>query len=139
MSETNRTLSIAAIIISVIALLVAFAANTDVDVPNVDTAEIAQETELALARAEARASLAATRADLAIDENYEEAANEVAAVRAELARSYKNANAEAQAEFKEVDAELEALETELREESADALNTLENLIGDLEREVRTDE
>ncbi len=88
---------------------------------------------------EARTRLLALRADIIAERAYDEAAEEVAEVRADLEAAYADASAEVREEWREMDAELEQLENDLREGSADAVGSLERSLDALERDIRTDE
>jgi len=153
--SNNAGLILAIGIISVVALILAWMAynraGTDLSTQiEQGTEEVAVETEqafetavnrtdAALARAEARADLIALRAELAAEQNYAEAVAEVQMVRTNLRNAYQNAEVTVQAEWRELDRELEQLEQSLRENSADSLETLSGLILLLEQDVRTDE
>ncbi|MGH9857381.1 MAG: hypothetical protein ACRD4B_05995 [Acidobacteriota bacterium] len=108
-----------------------------------DTEEVVdttiQEAEEAATIAEAQARLTALRADIAAETAYAESAEEVRKVRADLAQAYANASVEVQQGWQEVDDELELLEQQLRDESADAAETLERVFALLEQDLRTDE
>jgi hypothetical protein len=107
----------------------------------VDTAEdVGEATELAAERAAAAARLAAVEARLEAEENWQEARQEVAEVRADIAVAYENRiEGEFVAEAREVDQMLANIEDELRQESAGALDALEDAINRLEQDIRTDE
>jgi hypothetical protein len=92
-----------------------------------------------VARARAESRLAALEARLAAQEGLAEAAEETRAVRADLQEAYQDASEEARGEWRELDGQLERLEAQLREESADALLTLQNLLARLRRDVATDD
>lgn len=141
--------------ISIVALILAWAAynRSGVDLTEQIEQEVEQaaneiemtteaaitDAELAVERAEARAELLAIQAELEAEENYAEALNEVQEVRADLAETYSAASLEARQEFREIDAELEAAEQSVRNESGDALEVLGGAILLLEEDVRTDE
>lgn len=103
------------------------------------TEDAVTAAQIVAARAEARADLIALRTRVAAGEAGEEIAQEVAETRTELAQAYENASEAAQMQWQEIDAQFEALEQQTRESSASALDTIEGLISDLERDVRTDE
>ncbi len=103
------------------------------------TTEVVTDAELLAARADARADLLALRAELAAESNYSEVAEQVAEARAELADLYVEASAEAQADWNALEDDFMTVENSIRSESADALNELDQLISDLERDIRTTE
>lgn len=103
------------------------------------TSEVVGATQDVLIRAEARAELVTLQAELEAEENYMEAATEVAQLRAELNDTYQNATGEVQMQWQELDQGLEQFEQSARTESADALEVLGGLIIMLEADVRTDQ
>lgn len=103
------------------------------------TTEVVTDAELLAARAEARADLLALRAELAAESNYAEVADQVAETRAELADLYVEASTAAQADWNALENDFMTVENSIRLESAEALNELDQLISDLERDVRTTE
>lgn len=104
------------------------------------TTEVVTDAELLAARAEVRADLLALQAELAAERNYTEAADQIAETRRELADLYVETSAEAQADWNALEDDFVAVENSVRTESAEALDELNQLISNLEREVRnTDE
>lgn len=101
--------------------------------------EFEETASQASARLEARSELAALEAQVAAEQGYDEVADDVADIRANLKTAYANARGSVRAEWQDIDADLEALETNLREESADALSGLQNLVARLKLDIRTDE
>lgn len=135
-------------IVSVIALIVAIAAynKTGQTLRASVTSEVTEETqdavqmaEIAAARANARADLILLRTQLAAGEVQEDVGSNITAIRKNLAQAYKDTSDIAQKQWQELDMQFEQLENETREESANALDTLEGLISNLEKDVRSDE
>lgn len=101
--------------------------------------DMRQEAEIAAARAEARTRLLAIRAEVAAGQSSEETAREVAEVRQDLAEDLRDEPANIRQDWQQVDNNLQRLEQQIRNQSADALGTLESIIGDLEREIRVED
>ncbi|HEY0964226.1 MAG TPA: hypothetical protein VGE31_00310 [Candidatus Paceibacterota bacterium] len=99
----------------------------------------ATQAEIAAARAEARTELLAIQARLEAEENYDEAVAEVEAVEADLERTYANATGEVKQEWEETKAEFDKLEQNIRNGSATTLDVLAGLLLMFSSEVRTDE
>jgi hypothetical protein len=93
----------------------------------------AEEQEEGAGLAEARARLLARRAEVAARENLRQVQDEVAEVRADLRRTFAEAGAEARQSWREVDADLQRLETQLREGSAKAIETLDGAVERMRR------
>lgn len=83
-----------------------------------------RETDLA----EARARLLRRRAEVAAERNLRQVQEDVAEMREGLARSFRDAGEEARQGWREIDAELERLEAQLREGGAQAVETLDSAV-----------
>jgi hypothetical protein len=104
------------------------------------TAETTQdEAQIRLARAEARAELIALQTEIEAEQNYTETVDRVERVQTNLRSAYQNAETSTQAEWREIDNNLEKLKQSLRSNSADALETARGLILILEDDVRMEE
>ncbi len=143
---TNSTVAWLALIVAIIALLFAVAAfnRTNQHLVADDDNEVTEDTQesevdVVAARREAADRLTSIRTEVETDKRYDEAADEVAEIRANLRETYADASADAQEEWRDMEPELEALEQQLRDKSADALGGLASLIRALAGEVRTDE
>lgn len=142
--NSNSLIAWIALIVAIIALVLGWMAfnrsGQDV-VPAVqEGAQEAQEdAALLAARTEARAELLALQTQIAAEEGYDEAAQQAAEIEADLETAYVNARLEASAEWQELQADFENLERELRDESADAAETVAGLIALLGQDLRTDE
>ncbi|MEK7557174.1 MAG: hypothetical protein AAB538_04315 [Patescibacteria group bacterium] len=91
------------------------------------------------ARARSEARLKLVQAQLVAKEGYDDAATQVQDIRADLRGAYAEAKEESKQEWVELDKDLEQLEVQIRDKSADALQTLENILTRLRQEVRTDD
>lgn len=78
--------------------------------------------------AEARARLLQRRAEVAAERNLRQVQEDVAQMREDLARSFRDAGEGARQGWRDVDAELERLETQLREGGARAVETLDSAV-----------
>jgi hypothetical protein len=83
-----------------------------------------RETDLA----EARARLLQRRAEVAAERNLRQIQEDVAEMRQGLERSFRDAGEEARRGWRDVDAELERLEAQLREGGARAVETLDSAV-----------
>jgi len=133
METTTKTVAWIALAFSVFAVILGWSAF------NRAGPDFLEEADQELAKAEARAELLGLRTQIAVGEAYEKSQQEVIEIRRDLERAYEDAEAQAYEEWMEIDTELELLENNLRDESADALNSLENVISLLEADVRTSE
>lgn len=104
-----------------------------------ETQDAVNSTKLVTARAKANAELIALRTQVAAGMAADEAAQEVAEIRDDLAAAYEHANDEARQELRELDNDFQRLEQGFRNGAANVLSLLEDLAGRLEEEVRTDE
>lgn len=84
--------------------------------------------------AQAQAELLRRRAEVAGERNLEQVQREVAEIRGNLERVYDDAGAETKARWRQLDAELERLEGQLKEGSSKALGTLDSALAKLRRE-----
>lgn len=140
----TTTVATVALIVGVIALLIALVAfnRTDRDENSTTlstTPVVTNNLATTTARAQAATELAALRARLAAEKNYEEAQAAAQATQEDLAAAYANATGAARAELQVLNQQFDDLETQLRGQSADALLTLENLITKLRQDVAVDE
>lgn len=71
--------------------------------------------------------------------NFDDAQKGVAQVRRDVRQSFTNATEATKETWNDLDKELEQIEQQLRDGSADALNSLDNFITKLKNEIRTDE
>lgn len=78
--------------------------------------------------AKARMRLLGRRAEVEADRNLEQVRRDVAEVRESLERAYENAGAGARERWRDLDAELEKLETRLKEGSAKAVDSLDSAV-----------
>lgn len=78
--------------------------------------------------AEARGRLLRRRAEVEADRNLQKVREDVAEVREDLERAYRNAGEGAKARWRDVDAELERLEARLRDGGARALESLDSAV-----------
>jgi len=111
------------------------------DAINDVTGEINDATnaaERAAARAEARAELAAIEASVAVEENYEAAAAQVAEVRINLAQAYENTTGVVAQEYDKLVVELSQVEDSLRSGTGDVLEFFSGVLLLLEDDVRVD-
>ncbi len=141
--EPETTISWIALMLGALALIIALLAynRSGADVTRTikqQSTEISQETEVAAARAKARAQLIALRTRLEAEESADEIANEVRDIRMDLQTAYTNTQMEAEDDYKELDSALENLERDVRQGSANALASLASLIDSLGREIRYD-
>lgn len=140
----NSTLGWIAVVLSVLALFLAWSAynrtGTDVRTQVMRTGEQAYDASReGLDSLQAQVRLQELRADLASGVELENAEETVATVRQDLARAYQNSTEVTQEQWQEVQRDLDQLEDQLRNGSADALQTVEGLIERTQRDLRTDE
>jgi len=83
--------------------------------------------------AAARARLLQRRTEVAAERNLRQVQEDVAEMRADLERSFRHAGEEAREGWREVDADLERLEAQLREGSARAVETLDSAVERMKR------
>ena len=86
----------------------------------------AVERQADLAKAKAR--LLGRRAEVEADRNLEQVRQDVAEIRESLESAYENAGAGARERWRDLDAELEKLETRLKEGSAKAVDSLDSAV-----------
>ncbi|MBD3388818.1 MAG: hypothetical protein GF416_07100 [Candidatus Altiarchaeales archaeon] len=104
-----------------------------------DVMEANQEIREDIALTQARIRLMALRAEVAAEGSYDETVDEVESIRRSLNRAYANAAEESYEAYLEVDSDLETLENQLREGSAESVNSLENSIGTIEGHIEPNE
>jgi len=143
--ETRQTMvGWMALLLSIISLILAWAAynraGRDLGQQAVDqTVNVQQEIRQQVAIAEARARLSILQGRINAGLNREEAAREVTSIRNDLRDTFQNVTGEARANWQRIDTDLGRLETGVRQGSADALQTLENVVRELKNAVSTDE
>ena len=93
----------------------------------VDDGAAALKRQTDLARAEGR--LLGHRAEVAGDRNLGQVVRDVAEVRQNLERSYRNTSAATREKWQAVDAELNRLEAQLKQGGANALATLDSAVA----------
>lgn len=139
-----------ALIVAILALILAWSAwrrtGGDLDSLLQDVSEdaerrvrgAAEEGSGALERqtelAQARARLLGHRAEVEADRNLQGVREDVAEIREDLERTYRNAGEGARARWRDLDAELERLEARLREGSARAVESLDAAVEKIEGE-----
>lgn len=146
--EEKRTstgmISVLALIIAILALVLAWISynKTGVDLErklNQEVQELQREARIELVQLETRVRLLSLRAEVLAAESYEGLAEEAVDIRNNLNRAYDNASVEARQEIQELDRQLETLESELRTDSANAVETIQAALEILERDIRTEE
>lgn len=142
-AKATNLLSILAIIIAVASLALGWTAYNRAgrDLENLmedKMAEYRQELRIQVARLEARTQLLTLRADIAVSESYQELSREVATIREELELAYEGASFELATEWQEIKATLEALERDLRDDSAEAVQSLQDTLELLEEDIKTE-
>ena len=96
--------------------------------------EMGAESTIALAQAQAK--LAAIRAEFLINQNYSETRQAIVQVRGELKKSFENAQGEIKLTWQSIDQGLEELESELRQESAGAIDSFQSNLEAIEKNIR---
>lgn len=155
MAETqqnmNSTVSWVALIFAFIALVLAWAAfnRSGTDVGTVvnrgvnqaadEVQEVTNEVQQEWDEFQIEARLIALRARIEARENLYEVQAELVDIRTDVQVMTANVSVETRQELQELDRELETLEGQVRDNSADALGTLENAIESARMDVRTDE
>ena len=147
-TRNSSMLSWISIIIAIIALLFAFAAYSRAGVSDHDdmavvTDELNDDDELnqlnlQKARLEAATRLTALEARQETAENYEEFEAEVKDIREDLASAYAEAKLESSQEWTELQGELDTLEQNIRDKSANVLDVLRAFTARLSTDVRSD-
>jgi len=92
----------------------------------------AVERQTGLAQAQAR--LLERRAEVASDRNLQQVREDVAEVRAKLERTYRDASGAAKARWRDLDADLERLQAELKQGGSKALATLDSALAKIRKE-----
>ncbi|HEV2856261.1 MAG TPA: hypothetical protein VHC97_25955 [Thermoanaerobaculia bacterium] len=94
----------------------------------------AVERQAELARAQTR--LLGRRAEVAAERNLEQVRRDVAEIRADLERSYRNASSGAKERWQGLDADLERLQGQLKDGGSKALDTLDSALAKIRIEAR---
>lgn len=81
--------------------------------------------------AAARDRLLSHRPEVAGERNLQQVREDVAEIRADLERTYRNADAGVREQWRELDAELERLQAQLKDGSSKAVDTLDSLLAKL--------
>ncbi|HEX6904185.1 MAG TPA: hypothetical protein VF789_31030 [Thermoanaerobaculia bacterium] len=81
--------------------------------------------------AAARDRLLSHRPEVAGERNLQQVREDVAEIRADLERTYRNADAGVREQWRELDAELERLQGQLKDGSSKAVDTLDSLLAKL--------
>lgn len=100
--------------------------------------EAQEEISYMATRAEIEARLIAIQADYLANEVTDETLMEIADLRRDIKINYEEAEEEVQAEIDQVDAELERLEQEARNDTSQSLLILEGLIEIVRKDIATD-
>lgn len=101
--------------------------------------EISESAEQLRLRTEIGARIVAIQAQVTADNVTDETVTEIQDLRSDLRNAYADATGEMRTQVDQLDQDLERLETEVREDTAAALATIENLLARLRRETLTDE
>ncbi len=130
-----------ALVVSVIALILAWSAYNRSGLDLETQAEITIENDIAeleraTALAEARIRLTALRAAVAAEDFSDEIADEVNQIQEDLRTAYEDTEGEIYEDWQEMDSDLEELEYQIRSGSADALDTLDDTIAGLKGDIR---
>ena len=138
-----RNIEWIALAISIMALLLAWAAYNRAGIDLEQQIEfqltgIRQEIKEQIALAEARIKLNAIRTRVVLRNEYYEARMDVISLRRDLKQSFELAEQESKELWMEIDADLEKLEVELRDESSEALVRIDQIIGKLHSQVEVD-
>lgn len=80
---------------------------------------------------EVRARLQRHRPEVAGERNLQQVREDVAEIREDLERAYRNADAGAREQWRELDAELERLQAQLKDGSSKAVDTLDSALAKL--------
>lgn len=96
-------------------------------------------TDVSLARAEAQAKLRAVESALAQTADYQSAAAAVQNIRTDIALTHRNAEADLETQWRQIDLELAAVAQSLRSESATARDMLNVVISLLDAPVRLED
>ncbi|EKE11038.1 MAG: hypothetical protein ACD_15C00151G0016 [uncultured bacterium] len=133
-----------ALLLALIAIFLAIAAfnrsGSDLDkILTQKTEEYKNEAEKIAIKTEARAELIALRGKIEGAQAGEGVVNQVANTRRNIQESYRNTSADLKQEASEIDRELELVERDVRTNTAQGLQKLENLIDRVGRDIRTDD
>jgi ElaB/YqjD/DUF883 family membrane-anchored ribosome-binding protein len=94
-----------------------------------ESGEIGRQTDLA----QARARLLGRRTEVAARRNVQQVQEEVAEVRDELQSAFRGAGDQAREGWRELDSDLERLQTQLRDGSSRAVETLDSALDKMRR------
>jgi len=108
-------------------------------VAEVEAEKAVAAARLAAARVEAQAEIASVEARVEAGEEYEDLVGDIDAIQADLAVAYENASAEAQVEWEEMQSTFAELEQGLRDGAGDVLEYFAALSLSLETDVRAEE
>lgn len=110
---------------------------------NQDTMQNANQTQkdiqYALMKAQLEARLLSIKTQLAANEVTDETMQEIKNLRNDLNDTYTNSSEEAQEQIRDVDSQLAVVEAKARNNTAEALLTMENLIEQVRQDVKADE
>ncbi|PIR60995.1 MAG: hypothetical protein COU68_01770 [Candidatus Pacebacteria bacterium CG10_big_fil_rev_8_21_14_0_10_45_6] len=143
-NSTNTFFTVVAVVLSVIALALAWSAynRSGVDLEQ----QLGEQYQTFEERAvyqmqvlEAKAKIATLRARIVAGATYEEVEEDMAELNVEIEQAYVNAKFETQQKWTEMNQELQDLETALRDNTADAINALDRVLERFETDVRYDE
>lgn len=144
LTPNNNWLTWSAIIISITSLLVSFMAFAEIEkvgqsfnsFATMQLSEAEEQTQASLARAEARVKLEALQAQVVANESIENVEQQIEEIRMNMRTIYADGTAESNQQLAEIEADLDQLERELREDGASSLERVSNLITRLENEVQ---
>lgn len=140
-NQSGGCLSWVALAVALLALLLGWTAlrrtgGTVGDIFRRTSQHIESRVERRAELARARTELLARRAEVEASRNLDQVRDDVAEVRDSLKRAYKDASAETKKQWRELDADLERLERDLREGGAKALERLNRVVERIEREAK---
>jgi hypothetical protein len=154
-NKTSNTIAWISLIVSIIALILAWSAynRTGTDVGTAienntreaassieeTTEEIRETTAQIAARAETIVRLTNIRAKIAANEIDEEQYDSLNEVREDLRNVYAEAQGDVKDAWAEIDADLEMLESQMRNDTAEALLTIEKIIEALRQDALSEE
>ena len=126
-------LALLALIVALLALYVAWSAyrrtGGDLDgLVRLDRSEAETPSDWRDSLEQARKRLLARRPDVEGEQDLEQVRRDVAEIRESLEKAYRNAGAGAREKWRALDGELERLESQLREGSSRAKETLDSLL-----------
>ena len=104
-----------------------------------EVAQYQQQMENFTTRAEVKSELVALRTKVAAAEAGEDISREVATARENIKMIYQDASAELDQEAREVEMELKQVENDVRTNTAEGLQKLENIIRNWKQDVRSED